>query len=176
MLLDGGERLVEAALDGLAQLVPQLLELREAPLEVLPLRRQLGESLLLRVVLLLGERVDRAECFPSALQADEPFCQRLPIVPFGRLGTCALQPPARGRLLGLEPGQLDVDRGRSLPRHGGAPAKSGLAGRNLAQGAGGVAGARAAGVDTRPKRCLEPATGLRRSRERPDEPLATGGR
>src|SRR3569833_1039543 len=53
MRLHSGERLCEARLDRLGQLVAQLLELLERLLEVGALRRQLLEPLLLRVVLLL---------------------------------------------------------------------------------------------------------------------------
>ena len=57
---DRRESLVEAALDRLGELGAQLLELLQARLEILALLGQLGEALLLAVVLLLGERVDLA--------------------------------------------------------------------------------------------------------------------
>ena len=44
---DGGEGLGEAPLDGLGELRAQLVELLEALLEILALRRQVGEALLL---------------------------------------------------------------------------------------------------------------------------------
>src|SRR5204862_6374318 len=44
--LPGGERLLEPTLDRPAPPLPQLLQLREAPLEVLALGRELGQPLL----------------------------------------------------------------------------------------------------------------------------------
>src|SRR5690242_6532192 len=149
MLLDRGERLVEPPLDRLGQLPSQLLELCEAPLEVLPLGRQLGQALLLLLVLLLRERVDCTEGLTPALQTDEPLGERFLIVACCRLGAGLFQPLAGSRLLGLEPGELDVDRGGSLAGLGGAAPKLGLARRELAKRGGRVARARTARVDAR---------------------------
>ena len=63
---DGVERLGEAALDGAVEVVPQLGELVEAALEILSLRGQLREGLLLALVLLGGERIDASELLASA--------------------------------------------------------------------------------------------------------------
>ena len=65
---DCGERLREAALDSLRELGAQLLELLQARLQVGPLRLELGQPLLLELVLLLGERVDLAELDPPRLE------------------------------------------------------------------------------------------------------------
>src|SRR5262249_6625448 len=56
--LDVRERLGEPLLDRARQVVAQLLELREARLEVLPLRRELDQPFLLLFVLLLRQRID----------------------------------------------------------------------------------------------------------------------
>src|SRR5262249_43832318 len=71
-----------------------------------------------------------------------------------------------------EPRQLDVDGSRSFACLGRGATKLGLAGGELAQRARGVAGARAACVDARPERRLEPQAYLRGPGERMDEPLA----
>ena len=68
MIADCGEGLLEAALDRLGQLGAQLLELLQARLEVGALLGQLGQALLLTVVLLLGQRVDLPERLASVLQ------------------------------------------------------------------------------------------------------------
>src|SRR5581483_437618 len=69
--LDGGERLGEARLDRVRQVVTQPLELGEALLEVSTLRRQLREPLLLGLVLLLRQRVHLAELLATLLVACE---------------------------------------------------------------------------------------------------------
>ena len=64
---DGCERLLEAALDGLGQLVAQALELLQALLEVGALLAELGQALLLALVLLLRQRIDAAERLAAPL-------------------------------------------------------------------------------------------------------------
>ena len=68
-MLDGREGLGEPRLDGLRQVVAKLLELVQAALQILALRRQLLQALLLGVVLLLRERVHLAERLTPALAA-----------------------------------------------------------------------------------------------------------
>src|SRR5439155_559995 len=66
--LHGVERLGEASFNRLRQLRAQLLELGEALLEILALNRELLEARLLRVVLLLRERIHLAERLAAALE------------------------------------------------------------------------------------------------------------
>src|SRR5215218_9119658 len=80
-----GEGLVEAPLDRLGKLDPQLLELLQARLEVGALIGQLCQALLLALVLLLRERVDLAERFPAALEPLDTRRELLPVVALGRL-------------------------------------------------------------------------------------------
>ena len=111
-------RLGEAAVDRLRQLAAQLVQPGEAQLQVRGLRAQLGEMLLLAVVLLLRERVDAAECLPAALEPLER-CLQL----FARAVGCVLarlpEAAPRVRRLGIEPSELDLDlrnSGRGLMR------------------------------------------------------------
>ena len=99
MLLDGGKRLFEPPLDGLRQLAPQVLELGEAPLQVLALRLQLREPLLLGLVLLFRERVDLPQRLVPAPQALEPLAELLAVVALRRFRAGRLEPTPR--LLGL---------------------------------------------------------------------------
>src|SRR5205823_10360641 len=168
---DRGEGLVEAALDGVGQLGPQLLELLQARLEVGPLVDQLRQPLLLALVLLLGQRVALAERLAAALQPLDLAGELVAVVPFGRFGAGLLQPSARLVRLGLEPRALDVDRraalarlGRLAPGLGFRPAESPQLRRQLP-------GARRARIDPSLQRRLEPLRRLRRARERRREPL-----
>src|SRR5439155_25305487 len=111
--LDGVERLREAPLDRLGELIAEPLQLLERPLEVLALRAQLVQALLLAGVLLLGERVDPAELHSATLQPLELFGQLL-ASPFRRLRSRVVEPPGRLVALGLEPGDLDVDSRNAL--------------------------------------------------------------
>ena len=133
VVADGAERLLEAALDGLGQLVAQVLELLQALLEVGALVAELGEPLLLALVLLLRERVDAAEGLASALEARELLGELLGIVALGRLGARLLDPALELLRLGRERRQLDVDRRGSLTGLGGGPAQLGLLRAELAQ-------------------------------------------
>jgi hypothetical protein len=81
---DGVEGLGEASLDRLRQLVAELLELREALLEIRTLGGELLQPRLLRLVLLVRERVDR----PASRGGAQPLDRRdelLAVVAFGRL-------------------------------------------------------------------------------------------
>src|SRR5215210_3000464 len=111
MLADRGERLVEAPLDGLCQLHAQLLELLQARLEILALLDELGQALLLALVLLLRQRVDLPERLAAALQALDPLRA---LVALGRLRARLLQAPPGFRCLTLEPRPLDVDAAGTL--------------------------------------------------------------
>src|SRR4029079_15943176 len=65
---DGLERVGETPLDRLGQLVAELLELGQAVFESAPLGGELLEACLLRLVLLVGERVDLAQGLAPALE------------------------------------------------------------------------------------------------------------
>ena len=127
------ERLLEAALDGLGELVAQALELLQALLEVGALVAELGEPLLLALVLLLRERVDAAERLAAALEALELLGQLLGIVALGRLGAGLLDPALELLRLGRERRELDVDRRRTLTGLGRRPSQLGLLRAELAQ-------------------------------------------
>ena len=110
------EGLGEAALDRLRQLGAQLLELGEALLEILALRRELLEPRLLGVVLLLRERVDLAERLAAALEPLRALGELVAVVAFGALvGAGVLEAAARLVGLGLDARDLDVDRRRRSP-------------------------------------------------------------
>src|SRR5207248_2949546 len=68
VLLDSCERLGEALLDRPGKVVAKGRELFEASLQVLALRLELEQPLLLLVVLLLREGIHLAETFTAALE------------------------------------------------------------------------------------------------------------
>ena len=118
------ERLVEAALDGLCELVTELRDLRERRLEILPLRCELVEALLLRLVLLLRQRVDLAELLASRVESLGAGRELGPIVALGGLvrargveTTCCLLG------LGLETCEVDLHGRRPLVRLVRLPAR-----------------------------------------------------
>ncbi len=106
--LDGVEGLLEAPLDGLGQIVAQGLQLVERAFEILALRAQLVEPLLLGGVLLLRERVDAAELLAPPL---EPLELGLRAPPAGLRP--ARRPPARA---GGEPRRARPRAGRARRR------------------------------------------------------------
>src|SRR5262249_49179315 len=71
---NGGKRLVESAPHRLGELVAQLRHFPEALFEVGALIRELVESLLLRLVLLLRERIHLAERLAARLEPLGPAC------------------------------------------------------------------------------------------------------
>src|SRR5262249_8918264 len=110
VLLNRVERLRKAALDGFLELCAQLLELGEALLEVLALCRQLLEPRLLRVVLLLRERIHLPERLAAALEALRALGELVAVVALGALvGARMLEPAARLVGLRLDACDLDVD-------------------------------------------------------------------
>src|SRR2546423_1892827 len=123
---DGGEGLVEAALDGLGQLGAQLLELLQARLEIGPLVDQLGQPLLLALVLLLGQRVHLAERLAAPFGASGPAGVLAAVAALGGVGAGPLEPPPGLARLGLEPRALDVDSRAPLACLGGLAARLGL--------------------------------------------------
>src|SRR5207245_1110877 len=108
-----------ARLDGARQLVAQLLELLEALLEVGALHRELLEPDLLRLVLLLRQRVDLAELLAPLLVALEPVGELVAILALRRLLAGCLEPPLRLVALRVGARQLDVDRREALTGLGG---------------------------------------------------------
>src|SRR5919108_219225 len=92
--LDLAERLLEAPLHRLRQLVAQALELGQRALEILALHRELLEPGLLAGVLLRRERVHLAERLAPALQAGELRPQVLGLLLRERLGLGLLREPA----------------------------------------------------------------------------------
>ena len=108
------ERLGEARLDRLRQVVAQLLELVEALLEVGALHGELVEPLLLRLVLLLRERVDLAELLAALLGARQLLGELVAVLALGRFGRGSIEPPLRLVALGIGARELDVDRRQPL--------------------------------------------------------------
>ena len=172
MLLHGVERLGEAPLDRLGQLGAQLLELGEARLEVLALRRELVEPLLLGVVLLLRERVDLAERLAAALEALRALGELVAVVAFGALlGARVLEPAPRLVGLRLDARDLDVDRRHARRRVRQRLPQLDLGRAEPAQLLAELAGARAARVDVRAQRRLEARGRVGGAGERRVEPL-----
>ncbi len=161
---DGVERLGEPPLHGLVELVPELRELLEALLEVLALRGQVAEVLLLALVLLGGERVDLPELLAPAAKPLGALEQRLAVVALRRLDTGGLEPPLRLAPLGLEACQLDVDRARPGRDLGRLPADLGFGGAELPELVGELAGARGARVGPGAERRLGARGDRRRQR------------
>src|SRR5205823_3967875 len=173
---DGGEGLVEPALDGLGQLGPQLLELLQARLEVFALRDELGETLLLALVLLLGERIDLPESLAAPLEPLDLLRQLVAVVAFRRLGSGLFEPAPGSGGLRLEPRPLHLDGRAPLagfpcepPRLGLLPAEPPQLGRELA-------GPRRTRVDARLQRRLEARGQLGRPGERSGKPLGPDGK
>ena len=111
MRAHGVEGLGEPALHRLVELVPQLRQLAEALLQVLALRRQVGEVLLLALVLLGCERVDPAEILAGGGGAARALEERLTVVALRRLRSRGLQPPL-GLCRSAWRREVDIDRAR----------------------------------------------------------------
>src|SRR2546430_4842521 len=171
VLAHRGEGLVEAALDRVVELGAELLELLQARLEVGALRNELGEPLLLPLVLLLRERVDLAERLPAPLEPLDARRELLAVVSFGRLGARVLEPPSRLRGLRFEPRALDVDPGRALARLRGGAARLDFFSAEPPQLGRKLSGTRRAGADPRPPRRLEAGGGPDRLSPRCREPV-----
>ena len=134
LLLHRVERLGEAALDRVGELLAELLELGEALLEVDALRGELLETHLLGLVLLLRERIDRAERLAAALEALDRRGERVAIVSFRRLVRAGgLEAAARFVGFGAEPRGLDLDAGGGLRHRGELLAQLDLGGAELAE-------------------------------------------
>ena len=144
--LDSRERLGEAALDRLDQVVPELLELVEAPLEVGALGRELLEALLLGLVLLLRERVHLAELLAAALEPLDSDCELVAVVTLGRLGPRRLEPSRSLGALRVDPRELDVRRGNAVAGLAGGTPQLDLVGAEAAQLRAQLGGARGIGL------------------------------
>ena len=153
--LHGVEGLGEAPVDRLGQLVAQLAQLVERALEVLALRAQLRQALLLLRVLLLRERVDAAELLAPPLEPVELLGQLL-ACPVCRLGAGRVEPPLRLGALRLEPRDLDVDARDPLRRLRVLAPQLDLPAAERAQLGCELAGADGAAVRLREQRRLEP--------------------
>ncbi len=172
---DRREGVVEAPLDGLGELGPELLELLQARFEILALSDELGEALLLALVLLLRERVDLAEGFAAALEPLDPRRQLLAVVAFGRLRAGVLEPAPRLRGLGVEPRTVDVDGRPPLARLCGRPPGLGFLRAEPPELRGELACACRARIHPGLQRSLEPPSRLGRPRERRGQALPEDG-
>ena len=103
VLRRGGEGLLEGLLDAAVRVADQLLELPQRGLQVVALAFELLDVLERLLVLLLRERVDRAELVAAALQALDAGVQRRALVVgqrlVGRLGLQAELGRQAGELL-----------------------------------------------------------------------------
>ncbi len=170
------EGLGEPRLDRLLQLGAELLELREALLEVGALRCELVEPRLLGVVLLLRERVHLAERLAAALEPVDPLGELVAVVALGGLvGIRVLEAAARFVGLRLDPGDLDVDRGLRARTRADSSCRSSTSAAPSRRSSSPSSPVRVrAGVDARAKRRLE-ARGCGGGRgERLVEPLGAG--
>ena len=123
VLRRGGEGLLEGLLDAAVRVADQLLELPERGLQVVALAFELLDVLECLLVLLLRERVDRAELVAAALQALDAGEQRPTLVVGQRLlGRLGLQAE-----LGREAGELLLGGLRVVAR----PLRLDLAARDL---------------------------------------------
>ena len=162
---DRSERLVEPAVDGLRQLVPQGRELRERRLEVGALCRELLEPHLLRLVLLLRQRVDLPERFPARLEPRQPCGELVAVDAFLRPGSLLrLSLGLLARLLEAAPcvarlavqsRELDLDGRQPLRRVVGDLTHLDLPGTELAKRRAELPGAGRAGVHPRSHRGFE---------------------
>ena len=132
-MLDRRERLGEACLDGPGQVVAELLELVQALLEILALRRQLLQALLLGVVLLFRERVHLPERLAAPFATHQALGQLVAVLALGGLRVRRSQPPPRLVCLGTHARQLDIDRADPFARLARAGAQLHLFGAQTPQ-------------------------------------------
>ena len=137
---------------------------------------ELGEALLLALVLLFGQRVDAAQRLAAALEAHELLGQLLGIVTFGRFGAGLLDPPLELLRLGCERRELDVDRRGPLAGLGRGAAKLGLLRAELAELLAELSRPLAARIGPRAEAGLEAGRDLDRFGEDGRQPLCRLGR
>ena len=176
--LDLGERLLEAPLDRLGELVAQPARARSR--ERSRSSRCAGELLearLLARVLLGRERVDLSERLAPALEPRHLRAQlfRLLIGQRLRLGLLR-QPPKHLLALGLQAGALDPDRGEPFRRLGRRPPQLGLLGAQAPELLAELGRAAAARVDAGAERRLEAAPPRRPPRRAPRRRARLGRR
>ena len=171
MVPDGCERLLEPALDGLRELVAQALELLQALLEVGALVAELGEALLLALVLLLRQWIDAAQRLAATLEPDELLGQLLGVVALGRLGAGLFDPSLELLRLGRERRELDVDGRRSLAGLGRGASELRLLRTELAQLLAELSRPLAARIGAGAEARLEAGCDLDRLREDRRQPL-----
>ena len=158
VLCDSGEGLREAALDRRGELRAELLELVEASLEILALRLQVVEPLLLGLVLLARERVHLAERARRTSSRSTRVSELVTVVAFGRLDlACGLESPSQRPRLSVDPGDLDLRRGQARARLLELAAEVHLGRAERAELLAELAGPQRAGVGTCTQRRLEPA-------------------
>ena len=117
VLRDRRERLGEAALDRRRELGAELLELLEALLEILALRPQVVEALLLGVVLLSRERIDLTERGATYLEPFDAARKLVAILSLGRLDVARrLETPRSVCDVGVDPRDLDLGCGHGRAR------------------------------------------------------------
>ena len=125
-------------------------------LEVGALGRELVETLLLGLVLLLGQRVHLAELLAAALEPGEAHRELGGVVALDRLGPGLGETPLRLVVLCTRAREVDVDRGQPLRRLHGCPAKLDLLRAEAAEVGPELGGALAARVGDLAKRGFEP--------------------
>ena len=154
---DGLERLVEAPLHRLGELVAKLRDLRQRRLEILPLRRELLEPLLLLLVLLLGERIHLAERLAAGIEPLGPRRELGAVVTLcGLVGACLVEAALRLLGLGVEARELDLDCGCPLVRLVGPLPHLDLGGAEPSQLLPEPGGAFCTRIDAGADGCFEP--------------------
>src|SRR5215208_5003515 len=134
----------------------QLLELLEALLEILALRDQLVDALLLALVLLLGEGIDLAERLPPPAELIQRLPELFAVVSLGGLGCGCFEPACRLAALGRNGRELDVDRPGAFPGFAGFAPEVRLGCSELPELGGQLARPCAAGIGARTERRFQP--------------------
>ena len=180
---DCGERLVEAPVDGLGELVAERLELGQRRLEIGALRRELLETRLLVLVLLLRERVDPSQRLAPSFEPRGPLRERVAILGLVvlRLVRARRRPrrprPGVCRASEASPSSRATSTSTTVTRSDASSAacrSSTSAAPRLAQLRAELGRAGGAAVDTGADRRLESRRGRRRAHERRAERVRGG--
>ena len=179
------EGLLERLTDPAVGLLDQALELRQRRLQVGALGLELLDVLHRLVVLLLGERVHRAELLAAAHQALDPCEQRLALLVGQRVGGgLRLEPEAAGQLaqvaLGVRGGVAHLLRrhlggGNGLAGVLQASLELGLLLRAGLQGGGGLLAGGGPGLELLPEGIAPGRDGLACALERGGRTVGVGG-